>query len=136
METRLLNWAFPWLMAILEFLLRQGTHDISATAFIGPTVGGAALGMMLPFTRPREIQGDKNKRKETISFDRNEDRWAQRANLVVWIGLTAWAVALYLSLKQDGAPFIVASNEAMSNLIGAILWLIAVILDILRGLKK
>ncbi|WP_256369118.1 hypothetical protein [Duganella vulcania] len=38
METRLLNWV------------------------IGPTVGGAALGMMLPFTRAREIQGDKNKR--------------------------------------------------------------------------
>jgi hypothetical protein len=53
MELRILTWLFPWLMAALEFLLRNSLHDVGAIAFIGPTVGGAALGMMLPFTRAR-----------------------------------------------------------------------------------
>ncbi|MQA41664.1 hypothetical protein [Rugamonas aquatica] len=136
METRILSWAFPWLMAILEFLLRQSMHDAGATAFIGPTVGGAALGMLLPFTRAREIQGTKRHAPGIISFDRDEDCWAQRANLAVWIGLTVWAVSLYLSLARRDDLFTQADNERISNLIGAILWLIAVLFDVLRGLKK
>jgi len=55
MALRILTWAFPWLMAVLEFLLRISLHAADATTFIGPTVGGAVLGTMLPFTRAREI---------------------------------------------------------------------------------
>jgi len=51
MELRILIWLFPWLMAVLEFLLRASAGNTEAWGFIGPTVGGAALGTMLPFTR-------------------------------------------------------------------------------------
>lgn len=53
MGLRILTWLFPWLMAILEFLLRASVGNADAVAFVGPTVGGAALGIVLPFIRDR-----------------------------------------------------------------------------------
>jgi hypothetical protein len=51
MTPRLLIWLFPFLMVIFEFLLRSGMRDPAAFDFVGPTLGAAALGMMLPLTR-------------------------------------------------------------------------------------
>ncbi|MCU6500293.1 hypothetical protein LPN04_21085 [Rugamonas sp. A1-17] len=132
MALRILTWAFPWLMAILEFLLRSSLQAAEATAFIGPTVGGAVLGMMLPLTRARELPAITTKRN-TISFDRSDDRWAQLTNLALWIGLTAWAVSLYLSLTDDSDIFVHLDRGRTSILIGAILWVNVVVFDILRG---
>ncbi|MYM89974.1 hypothetical protein GTP91_22735 [Rugamonas sp. FT82W] len=135
MAIRILTWAFPWLMAILEFLLRSSLHATDATTFIGPTVGGAVLGMMLPRTRARELPSITTKRT-TISFDRNDDRWAQLTNLALWIGLIAWAVSLHLSLTEDSELFIHLDHGRTSILIGAILWVTVVVFDILRGDKR
>ena len=135
MALRILTWAFPWLMAILEFLLRSSLQAPDATTFIGPTVGGAVLGMMLPYTRARELPPIRMKRN-TISFDRNEDRWAQFTNLALWIGLTAWTVSLYLSLTDDGKVFVHLDHGRTSILIGAILWMTVVVFDLLRGDKR
>ena len=136
METKILNWAFPWLMALLEFLLRQSLQNTDALTFIGPTVGGAALGMMLPFTRARELHRIGLHAAGMITFDRQEDRWAQRENLAVWIGLTAWAVSLYLSLTYDRGEVASVFNVPISISIGVILWLASVIFDILQGAKN
>lgn len=51
MAPRLLSWLFPFLMLIFEFLLRSGMRDPAAFDFVGPTLGAAALGMMLPRAR-------------------------------------------------------------------------------------
>lgn len=136
MALRVLTWIFPWLMAVLEFLLRISLHDVAATTFIGPTVGGAVLGMMLPFTRAGELRKHGVNKTSTISFDRKDDGWAQLTNLALWVGLMAWAVSLYLSLTERSGAFVNLDNERTSIFIGAILWVTAVAFDVLRGGKR
>jgi hypothetical protein len=136
MEFRILIWAFPWLMAVLEFLLRNSLHDAEATAFIGPTVGGAALGMMLPFTRARELPKTAAQAPGSIAFDRSDDHRAQLTNLILWVGLIAWAVSLHLGLLNGSEALGDMDGERTSILIGAIIWLIAVVLDWSRGGKR
>jgi hypothetical protein len=133
MELRILTWLFPWLMAAHEFLLRNSLHDAGAVAFIGPTVGGAALGMMLPFTRARELPKTDSETPNSIAFDRSDDHRAQLTNLILWIGLIAWAVCRHLSLMNGSDTLGDMDGERTSTFIGAIIWLIAVVLDWLRG---
>jgi hypothetical protein len=133
MALSILIWAFPWLMAVFEFLLRSSLNDAGPISFIGPTVGGAALGMMLPFTRARVLNKTRIRKNNTISFDRTDDNWAQITNLSLWLGLIAWAVSLYLSLMAQSDLPSKLSSERTSILIGAILWMTAVAFDILRG---
>ena len=45
MVLRILTWIFPWQMAVFELLLRLSVHDSSPYAFIGPTIGGASVGI-------------------------------------------------------------------------------------------
>ena len=120
MGRRLLIWLFPWLMAVLEFLLRASAGNAEAVAFIGPTVGGAVLGMMLPFTFPRTPR---------------DDHGAQSTNVLLWIGLIAWACSLYLSINHGSPYFPNLDGVRTSILIGLILWLFAVAVDFLRGRK-
>lgn len=136
MELKILTWLFPWLMAALEFLLRNSMHDPDATAFIGPTVGAAALGMMLPFTRARELPKSAGEAEDSISFNRRDDHRAQLTNLMLWIGLVAWAVSLHLSLMNGSDALGNIDGERTANCIGAIIWSIAVVLDSSRGGKK
>jgi len=60
--------------AVLDFLLRQSLQNTDALAFIGPTVGGAALGMMLPFTRATELHLIGLHAAGLITFDRQNSR--------------------------------------------------------------
>lgn len=120
MGLRILTWLFPWLMAILEFLLRASVSNADAVAFVGPTVGGAALGMILPLT---------------VSDKRSDSDWTQWINVLQWIGLTAWACGLYLSINRDSPYFPDLDGVRTSILIGSILWLCAVIVDFLRRRK-
>lgn len=118
MALRILTWLFPWLMAILEFLLRDSLSNSDAVAFVGPTVGGAALGMILPFT---------------ASDKRSDSNWAQWINVLQWIGFTAWACSLYLGINHGSPYFPNLDGVRTSILIGSILWLCAVFVDLLRG---
>lgn len=136
MQLKILTWLFPWMMAVLEFLLRYSLHNADATAFIGPTVGGAALGMMLPFTRARELPKVAAQRSNRISFDIRDDHRAQQTNLILWVGLITWAVSLHLSLTNGSDALGDIDGERTSNFIGAIIWLIAVALDWSRGGEK
>lgn len=72
MELRILTWLFPWLVAVREFLLRATAETPDAWEFIGPTVGGAALGMMLPFTRIKFVK-DGEAGSTFISIDLRDD---------------------------------------------------------------
>lgn len=121
MELRILIWLFPWLMAVLEFLLRASAGNTEAWGFIGPTVGGAALGTMLPFTR---------------STRKSDDHWAGIVNILQWIGLTAWACSLYLDINHGSPYFPDLDGVRTSFLIGFILWICAVLVDLLRGGRK
>lgn len=121
MRIRPLIWLFPWLMAVLEFLLRASATNAEAVAFIGPTVGGAALGMLLPATLP-ETPGDGKR--------------AQGANVILWIGLTAWACSLYLGINRGSPYFPDLDGVRTSFLIGSIIWLCAVIADLVAGVRK
>jgi hypothetical protein len=51
-------------MSVLEFLLRASADHPDAWDFIGPTVGAAALGMMLPELRirPAQVAGEAERR--------------------------------------------------------------------------
>jgi len=120
MGLRILTWLFPWLMAILEFLLRASVSNADAVAFVGPTVGGAALGMILPLT---------------VSDKRSDSDWAQWINVLQWVGLTAWAYSLYLSINRNSPYLPNLDGVQTSILIGSILWACAVVLDFLRGRK-
>jgi hypothetical protein len=135
MELRILTWIFPWLMAIFELLLRISLQNADASAFIGPTVGGASLGMMLPLTRARELPGRGPNAARRISFDRKEDHLAQLTNLAIWAGFTAWASSLYLSLADDGDVIAGLDHGRTSILIGAIIWIAVVVFDLARGGK-
>lgn len=140
MELRILTWLFPWLMSVLEFLLRASAGQSDAWEFIGPTVGGAALGMMLPLTRARVVESGQPpvewQHSELRGFDRTADRWAQSINIVVWVGLTAWATSVYLSINH-GSPYAPEIDGARTSLlIGFILWLCAVVVDLARGGKQ
>lgn len=136
MELRILTWAFPWLMAIFELLMRSSLNDSSPTAFVGPTVGGASLGMLLPHTRARELPQGGTSASKRISFDRREDHWAQWTNVAVWTGFSAWSLSLYLSLTNGNRLFAGVDGERTAILIGAILWGIAVVVDFARGGKR
>lgn len=136
MELKILTWLFPWLMAALEFLLRNSMQDPGATAFIGPTVGAAALGMMLPFTRARELPKSAGEAAGIIAFDRRDEHHAQLTNLMLWIGLVAWAVSLHLSLMNGSDALGNIDGERTANCIGTIIWFITMALDWSRGGKK
>ena len=136
MELRILTWAFPWIMATFEFLMRSSLSDPAPAAFIGPTVGAASLGMLLPLTRARELHRPAAGSCKRISFDRSEDHWAQWINVAVWLGFSAWAISLYLSLTDGGRFFTNVDGGRTAILIGAILWSIAVLVDFARGGKK
>ncbi|USX16067.1 hypothetical protein NHH88_09885 [Oxalobacteraceae bacterium OTU3CAMAD1] len=136
MELRILTWVFPWIMAIFEFLMRSSLNDPAPAAFIGPTVGAASLGMLLPLTRARELHQRAASCSKRISFDRSEDQWAQWINVTVWLGFSAWAISLYLSLTDGGLFFANVDGGRTAILIGAILWGIAVLVDFARGGRK
>ena len=122
-------------MAIFELLLRISLQNAEPTAFIGPTVGAASLGMMLPLTRARELPGRGATAARRISFDRKEDHLAQLTNLTIWAGFTAWASSLYLSLTDDGDLIAGLDRGRTSILIGAIIWVAVVVIDFARGGK-
>lgn len=124
MELKILTWIFPWLMCGLEFLLRASAGHPDAWGFIGPTLGAAALGMMLPLTHAGG------------SRDRVADHWAQSINVIVWIGLTAWAASVYLSVNHGSPYFPQIDGVRTSLLIGFILWGCAVGVDLARGGKS
>lgn len=121
-------------MAIFELLLRVSLHNADATAFIGPTVGGASLGMMLPFTRAKELHRASSAARR-ISFDRWADHLAQVTNIAIWAGFTAWACSLYLSLADDGYLIERLDGERTSILIGVIIWIAMIVFDSARGGK-
>lgn len=122
-------------MAVFELLLRISLHDPEPTAFIGPTVGGASLGMMLPLTRAKELSTHGTTAPRRISFDRGEDRLAQLTNLATWVGFTAWACSLYLSLADERDITFGLATGRTSIFIGAIIWIVVVVVDIARGGK-
>ena len=140
MGLRILTWLFPWLMSVLEFLLRASAGQSDAWEFIGPTIGGAALGLMLPLTRARVIKREQppvqRKNSEIGWLDHTADSWAQSINILVWIGLTAWATSVYLSTNH-GSPYAPNIDGARTSLlIGFIIWLCAVVVDLVRGGKQ
>nr|WP_315395756.1 hypothetical protein [uncultured Duganella sp.] len=139
MELRILTWLFPWLMSVLEFLLRASAGQPDAWEFIGPTVGAAALGMMLPLTQTRVAERGNismRSRPSKVGLVERKDHWGPRINVLVWVGLTAWATSVYLSLNHGTAyaPEIDGARTAL--LIGFILWLSAVLVDLARGGKQ
>lgn len=68
--------------------------------------------------------------------DRKADHWAASINVVVWVGLTAWASSVYLSINH-GTPYAPDIDGARTSLlIGFILWLCAVVVDLARGGKQ
>jgi hypothetical protein len=60
-------------------------------------------------------------------------RLAQRANVALWVCLAGWTASLYLSLAGNGTYFPRIDGERTAIVI--ILWLVAVILDTIRGGK-
>jgi hypothetical protein len=135
MELRILTWIFPWLMAIFELLLRVSLQDADATAFIGPTVGGASLGMLLPLTRAKELPRANSAAVRRISFDRWAGHLAQTTNIAIWAGFTAWACSLYLSLTHRNELPASLDGERTSILIGVIIWIAMIVFDSARGGK-
>lgn len=133
MVLRILTWIFPWQMAVFELLLRLSVHDSSPYAFIGPTIGGASLGMMLTLTRARERYERDDEKEGSISFDPSDDQLAQLATLALWMGFTAWACSLYLSLGDIGGVLTGLDPERTSNLIGFIIWSTVIVFDVVRG---
>lgn len=137
MEIRFLTWLFPRLMASIEFVLRASLHNADAVGFFGPTVGGAALGMMLPLTSARALSKAETMetfgRDDFLAFDARDMWWAQATRIVLWIGLVLWAASLYLSIDGGATYFPHLDGERTSIFIGFILWLAAVILDGVRG---
>lgn len=120
-------------MAVFELLLRLSLHEPSPYAFIGPTIGGASLGMMLTLTRARELYGSDDEKERHISFEPGEDQLAQLATLALWTGFTAWACSLYLSLGDIGGVLTGMDPERTSNLIGFIIWSTVIVFDVVRG---
>jgi hypothetical protein len=138
MELRILTWLFPLLMAVLEFLLRASASGKDPYEFIGPTIGGAALGMLLPFTRVKishEPADQNSVQTNTGKVYMSDHHWAQSINVLLWIGLTAWATSLYLGIHHGSPYFPNVDGVRTSILIGLILWLCAVGVDFLRGGK-
>jgi hypothetical protein len=122
-------------MAIFELLLRVSLQNADATAFIGPTVGGASLGMMLPLTRAKELRRGSTAAARRISFDRWADHLAQVTNIAIWAGFAAWACSLYLSLAEGSGIVAGLDSERTSILIGAIIWIAMIVCDSARGGK-
>lgn len=138
MELRILTWLFPLLMALLEFIIRASAAGEDPLAFIGPTLGGTALGVLLPFTRTKisnEADDRRGPQANTGKFDFNDHHWAQSINVLLWIGLTAWATSLYLAINHGSPYFPEVDGGRTSTLIGLILWGCAVLIDLLRGGK-
>ena len=95
MGLRILTWLFPWLMSVLEFLLRASAGHSDAWEFIGPTVGGAALGLMLPLTRARVIRREK----PPAEWNAPEIDGARTSLL---IGFIIWLCAVVVDLARGG----------------------------------
>lgn len=136
---RLLIWLFPFLMGLIEFVVRASLHNADAVGFLGPTVGGAALGMMLPLTRAKELSRIEKQemfgRADIVAFHGRDERWAQCANVALWMCLAGWTASLYLSLAGNGTYFPRIDGERTAIVIGIILWLVAVVLETIRGGK-
>ncbi|MDL2354815.1 MAG: hypothetical protein QFF03_06125 [Pseudomonadota bacterium] len=129
-------WLFPFLMGIIEFVVRASLRNPDAVGFFGPTIGGAALGMMLPMTHAKEMSAaERNsivQAADIVVFRGRDARWAQRANVALWMCLAGWAASLYLSLAGSRTFFPQLDGERSAILIGIILWIVAVIFDRLR----
>jgi len=123
-------------MAIFELLLRVSLQNADTIAFIGPTVGGASLGMMLPLTRAKQLPGAGGATTRRISFDRWADHLAQVTNVAIWAGFTAWACSLYLSLANDGDVIAGLDGGRTSILIGVIICIATIVFDSARGGKS
>lgn len=140
---RLLIWIFPVLMGLIEFVVRASLHNPDSVGFFGPGLGGAALGLMLPLTYAREMSPQQKEAilfaarlagaADVVTHHGRDARWAQRANVALWVCVAGWTASLYLSLAGSGSYFPRIDGERTAALIGAILWLIAIILDLLRG---
>ncbi|RFP30565.1 hypothetical protein D0T24_26710 [Duganella sp. BJB480] len=123
-------------MAVLEFLLRASSGNPDAVAFIGPTVGGTALGMLLPLTRAKLLAKEQSSPAANFGLiDTAAEHWAQRINILLWLGLAAWATSLYLSINHGSPYFPKLDGVRTSLLIGFILWICAVLADFIRGGK-
>lgn len=140
---RFLIWIFPLLLAAIEFVVRASLHNPDSVGFFGPTLGGAALGTLLPLTHAKEISPQQKAAinraaglvgaGDIVTHYGRDVRWAQRANVALWICVVGWTASLYFSLAGNGTYFSGIDGERTAALIVTILWLVAVIFDSVRG---
>lgn len=140
MTPRLLVWLFPFLMVIFEYLLRLGLPDPYDLGFVGPTLGAAALGMLLPLTRLAEIARAREPGPAAVQSPPGKGSRADfvgaSANIALWFGLAAWMTSVHLSIGGKLNAVLGIDGMRTSMLIGCILWLIAVVLDVACGGEK
>ena len=93
-----LGYGFPLLMLLFEWGFRM-VLAIDASGFIGPTLAGAGLSLLIPLTQPKErsVQDASGKKGYFVSV------WDLRlipiVHILIFLFLFNWVGTCYASLK-------------------------------------
>jgi hypothetical protein len=111
---RLLIYTFPFLLLVMEWLLRISLQ-VDSKEFVAPTIAAAALGLLLPLTgrKKRYFQLKKVTRVqlEALKVDlvpRSERILIEIVWIAVLVSLIVWASCLVFACKPDDNPVRIA----------------------------
>jgi hypothetical protein len=105
MLNRVLIYAFPFILLVIEWVLRVSLV-IDSREFVGPTIAAAALGLLLPLTglKQREHSEDAKRFLSTVNAVL-VPKWEQRLIQVVWLFILAtlalWACCVVFAFKPE-----------------------------------
>jgi hypothetical protein len=110
MSQRVLIYLFPFILALMEWLLRHGIQ-VNSAEFLAPTIASAALGLLIPLTgiKNRTFALDETTRRQIESLKAVIVPKRERLMInVVWIiillSLALWGCCLVFTCKPESNP--------------------------------
>jgi hypothetical protein len=110
MSNRILIYAFPFFLALMEWLLRISLR-VDSKEFVGPTIAAAALGLLLPLTgiKNRDFALSEPTRRQiealkAVIVPKRERILVDIVWIVILTSLATWGACLVFACKPDINP--------------------------------
>ena len=126
-----LGYGFPLLMLLFEWGFRM-LLAIESSGFIGPTLAGAGLSLLIPLTQPKKqpIQG---KRTDGYFVSAWDLQFIPLVQILIFVFLFNWLGTCYASLKHaDYAMAVGPIAFPLHMLLGAAAYAISLVLVLIK----
>jgi hypothetical protein len=111
---------FPVSLWAAEMFIRWALNDPEAMTFLGPSIAGAALGLIGQVAVPKPV-------RQGISDER--DRNASFAGLLALVfGFAGWIVCLGLNIKKDVPPVHGFAKEDLQFAVSILMYVLGIVL--------